>query len=1121
MLLSVAAQNAVPIALDSGLGVATSMVSADFTNDGHADLATSTGDSTISVWPDQIDPSTGNWSLGGSQTLSVSGGTISQLVTGDFNQDGSWDLAALVKPASPTDAFQVAVFLSQGGVLPSSPTSAINVGSAGDTVTSIVVGMFDAGDVPDLAVSNSTAKTIDVLVGDGSGGFSAPTPIVDQATTNPISLTDAPMRLSAANLDGVGGDDLVVTLAGTPNQSVMALLNHDPSTLTFMFDEAANTKALSGAAKGLQAISAHGAGYLAVTDDSGLSVYPVNGDGSLGSVLAFGGIGTSAIAAGDLDRDGLAELAVLDSTNSKVDLYHWDSYSGFVLQASPSVASGQTPDLLALGDLTGDGYPDVVTTGASSMNEEYVSVVPFLPPVVLSPPSTSLPDLALGGQKPILLRGTDFGFASPMLVEVVGDKVVVYANGNLSTPNVLNLANGLNINAAYLADLDGNGTADLVLTSATNQLVVVLQDTLGNFGAPVVTDLPDGTVATAVAVGHFNGSTDELDIAVGDASSTGQILIYQVTSAGAVVTPSVATFGPLGSIPDFLAKGTSNGSGDDLIAASRVGAVTTYRGDGDGFSTVGSDLAASSVGGLLVNQLAGTATYYITITDPNAGQVVIIPVNSDGTYDVGNVSHVFTGGKPEAITSADLDGDGHLDLIVADPTNGDVRVLMHVAGKALSDVNGGFDDPVVLSVPQAGSPYGLAALDVNGDGFLDIVAANQSDGQLGDLLQTPPRVAVAQTPVSVKEGDVGTTTAYLPIVLNDAIRTSKVSVNYSTADPALPPNSLLIATAGTDYVAVNNATYTFDASTGVTWYRLPFTINNDVVPEGIPTDTPPYEEFVVNLSLVTPAFARPSSQMTGTVKILDNDNFIVTNNSNDAATEGSLPYVLAKAKLYYIGTGLTPYITFDIPSGDPNIIQPLNDLVIDFPVIIDATTQPLYVPGTVITLDGQDTVNYGFDVTDTGVEIRGFVITHFVQAGIFLDTVGGDRIQANQIVDNQGYGILINSPDNLVGGYYQGYDPQGVPQPNSMDGGNVIEINQVGVFLTGAGATRNSIGGALSDPLRIGTTGGNTISQNRRQGVLITSNASANLVQGNLVDSNGQTGTGYFGVEIDDSYDNS
>ncbi len=236
---------------------------------------------------------------------------------------------------------------------------------------------------------------------------------------------------------------------------------------------------------------------------------------------------------------------------------------------------------------------------------------------------------------------------------------------------------------------------------------------------------------------------------------------------------------------------------------------------------------------------------------------------------------------------------------------------------------------------------------------------------------------------------------------------------------------------------------------------------------------------------------------------------------------GSLPYELAQARLYYYYVGLVPYISFDIPTGDPTIIQPQTDLVVDFPVIIDATTQPLYVPGTVITLDGQDTLDYGFDVTAADVEIRGFVITHFVQAGIYLDTTGSDRVQANQIVDNQGYGIKINSPDNLVGGYYLGYDAQGVPQPNSVDGGNVIDTNQAGVFLTGSGATGNSIGGAVSDALAMGATGGNTISQNRQQGVLITNNANANLVQGNLIDSNGQTGTGYFGVEIDDSHDNS
>ena len=74
-----------------------------------------------------------------------------------------------------------------------------------------------------------------------------------------------------------------------------------------------------------------------------------------------------------------------------------------------------------------------------------------------------------------------------------------------------------------------------------------------------------------------------------------------------------------------------------------------------------------------------------------------------------------------ALAAADVNRDGKLDLITANNEDGDISVL-------LGDGQGGFTRARGSPFPCGPSPYPVALADVNGDSHLDIVVPNTAPG---------------------------------------------------------------------------------------------------------------------------------------------------------------------------------------------------------------------------------------------------------------------------------------------------------------------------------------------------------------------------------------------------------
>jgi trimeric autotransporter adhesin len=248
----------------------------------------------------------------------------------------------------------------------------------------------------------------------------------------------------------------------------------------------------------------------------------------------------------------------------------------------------------------------------------------------------------------------------------------------------------------------------------------------------------------------------------------------------------------------------------------------------------------------------------------------------------------------------------------------------------------------------------------------------------------------------------------------------------------------------------------------------------------------------------------------------------------------------------------TDTITFNIPGPAPHRIQVTGGGLpaINFPAVVDATTEPDFSGTPIVELDGTLAAANGIGLALRGGAsiVRGFVINRFPRTGIILLARGSYLIEDNYIGTdvtgtaargNGEHGIVIsrefftNTNNAILRNVISGNVGWGIQIVGGdfEAGSNVIRGNRIGTDVSGTVALGNTIDGIriLAPNNTIGGTGAgdrNVISGNQRHGMIISGqgNGNGNLVHGNFIgtqaDGTSALGNGSAGVRIEDSADN-
>jgi FG-GAP-like repeat/Bacterial Ig-like domain (group 3) len=337
--LSVVHGFARPKIVQASGGPAQSAIS-DLNGDGFADVATANAGFSVSSMGVLLGNGDGTFQ---SVVTYPTGVFTSGILIADFNQDGIPDIAAMSQ-GSGNDG-DVSIFIGNGDGTFQNPI----VNNLGIFPVAIVTGDFDRDGALDIASIDYFAASVYISLGNGDGTFKFPVP---------YSVGSGPYSIASADFNNDTFVDLAVVNDDTSTVSVL-LGNGDGTFQTQrIFPTGFQVEFVATGD-----LNADGNQDIVVANyaDSTAGVLLGNGDGTFQPQVPYsvGGY-ASGLAIADLDGDGALDIAVSCNVPARVDVLY-NRGDGTFRAAQEFNVTARTSFQLSVGDLNGDGAPDIIS----------------------------------------------------------------------------------------------------------------------------------------------------------------------------------------------------------------------------------------------------------------------------------------------------------------------------------------------------------------------------------------------------------------------------------------------------------------------------------------------------------------------------------------------------------------------------------------------------------------------------------------------------------------------------------------------------------------------------------------------------------------------------------------
>jgi len=578
-------------------------------------------------------------------------------VVGDFNGDGIPDLAA----GGKYYGCWISLGKGDGTFTPPTESSACDVAA-----TSLAVGDFNGDGITDLALTGNVFEDsysdVELLLGKGDGTFM-------QAPTGPWMPNNTPFLDNAALVAGdFNGDGLLdLAVAQTSNADDIVIL-----------------------------LGQTGGGFT-----QGVTI---PAEVRLGQVLPTGGL-----SLGDFNGDGIADLVVIgEDISNNVQILLGKGDGTFVNAPGSPFTLGSGGEALAVGNFDGGDLTDLAVGAQAWL--------------------TFLSETSVTTATRVSVRGR-----SPLVVDAsyLGDTEY---GPSTSTTYALEPSPSASTKTTLAVTLGGTP----VTAVDTNDAIALTATVTSDWEAQGVPPAGDCQTHGAPLCGPVTGSVSFCDSLLG-AGCQGAALLgsAQLTSDGTAAIS--IHLGPGAHVLTAVYAGTDTYAFSVSASAPlRQNRLAEVRFTSVGLSLFFGDFFLySTLLGLLPPGLTPMAspspTGTVTFIDLSASNAVLASGNVSDSSTAGEFltaeregADPRVGVHPDSVAVGDFNGDGTPDLAIANYGSNSVSIL-------LGNGNGYGTFATQVSYPVGSGPVWVVTGDFNGDGKLDLAVAN-SNGVLSILL---------------------------------------------------------------------------------------------------------------------------------------------------------------------------------------------------------------------------------------------------------------------------------------------------------------------------------------------------------------------------------------------------